>query len=157
MLGRYQKNIGISHWNEIKKALRYIQGTNGLMLTHERSNSLEIVGYSNSNYAGYLDIDKSTLGYVFKFIGGTISWSSSNQSVIASSTIYAEFISCYEATEQALWLTKFVPGLIVVDSIERQLKIYCDNEPAVLYAHNNKKIKTAKHINNRFYIMKEKI
>jgi hypothetical protein len=24
MLGRYQKNLGISHWNGIKKALRYI-------------------------------------------------------------------------------------------------------------------------------------
>jgi hypothetical protein len=24
MLGRYQKNLGIDHWNGIKKALRYI-------------------------------------------------------------------------------------------------------------------------------------
>jgi hypothetical protein len=35
--------------------------------------------------------------------------------------------------------------------------LYCDNEPAVLYAHNNKKIKTVKHINIRFYVVKEKI
>jgi hypothetical protein len=27
----------------------------------------------------------------------------------------------------------------------------------VLYAHNNKKIKAAKHINIRFYVVKEKI
>jgi hypothetical protein len=40
---------------------------------------------------------------------------------------------------------------------ERPLKLYCDNEPAVLYAHNNKKIKAAKHINIRFYVVKEKI
>jgi hypothetical protein len=45
----------------------------------------------------------------------------------------------------------------VVDSIERPLKLYCDNEPALLYAHNNKKIKAAKHINIRFYVVKEKI
>jgi hypothetical protein len=31
-----------------------------------------------------------------------------------------------------MWLKKFVPGLRVVDSIERPLKLYCDNEPAVL-------------------------
>jgi hypothetical protein len=36
MLGRYQKYPGVSHWNRIKKALRYIQGTNDLMLTYER-------------------------------------------------------------------------------------------------------------------------
>jgi hypothetical protein len=58
---------------------------------------------------------------------------------------------------QAIWLKKFVPGLRVIDSIERSLKLYCDNEPAILYAHNNKKIKVAKHINIRFYVVKEKI
>jgi hypothetical protein len=35
-------------------------------------------------------------------------------------------------------LKKFVPSRRVVDSIERPLKIYCDNESVVLYAHNNK-------------------
>jgi hypothetical protein len=50
-----------------------------------------------------------------------------------------------------------VPGLKVVDNVERPLKLYCDNEPTILYAHNNKKMKAAKHINIRFYVLKEKI
>jgi hypothetical protein len=73
MLGRYQKNLGISHWNRIKKVLRYIQGTNGLMLTYKRSDSLEIVGYSDSDFAGCLDTDRSTSSYVFKLTGEAIS------------------------------------------------------------------------------------
>jgi hypothetical protein len=76
---------------------------------------------------------------------------------MTSSTMYAEFVACYEAMGQTMWLKKFVPGLRVVDSIERPLKLYCDNEPTILYAHNNKKTKTAKHINIRFYVVKEKI
>jgi hypothetical protein len=56
-----------------------------------------------------------------------------------------------------MWLKKFVLSLRVVDNIERPLKLYYDNEPVVLYAHNNKKTKAAKHINIRFYVMKEKI
>jgi hypothetical protein len=71
--------------------------------------------------------------------------------------MYVEFVACYEATGHAMWLNKFVPDLKVVDNIERPLKLYCDNELAVLYAHNNKKIKATKHINIRFYIVKEKI
>jgi hypothetical protein len=55
-----------------------------------------------------------------------------------------------------MWLKKFVPELRVVDSIKRALKLYCDNKPALLYSHNNKKTKAAKHINIRFYVMKEK-
>jgi hypothetical protein len=50
-----------------------------------------------------------------------------------------------------------VLSLRVEDNIERPLKLYCDNEPAVLYAHNNKKTKAGKHINIWFYVVKEKI
>jgi hypothetical protein len=157
MLVRYQKSPGISHWNGIKKALRYIQDTKGIMITYERSDSLEIVGYSDSDFVGYLDTDRSTLGYVFKLAGGAISWSSSKQTVMTSSTMYADFVACYEVVGQAMWLKKFVPGLRVVDSIERPLKLYCDNELAVLYVHNNKKTNAAKNINTRFYVVKEKI
>jgi hypothetical protein len=70
MLERYQKNPGVSHWNGIKKVLRYIQGTKGLMLTYERSDSLEIVGYLDSDFAGCLDTDRSTSGYCDRTTSG---------------------------------------------------------------------------------------
>jgi hypothetical protein len=60
MLDRYQKNSGISHWNGIKKDLRYIQDTKGLMLTYEISDSLKIVAYSDSYFVGCLDTGRST-------------------------------------------------------------------------------------------------
>jgi hypothetical protein len=70
------------------------------MLTYERSDSLKIVVYSD--YAGCLNIVKSTSGYVFKLAGEAISWSISKQVVIASTMMYAKFIACYETTEYAL-------------------------------------------------------
>jgi hypothetical protein len=61
MLGIYQKNPGKPHWDGVKKALRYLQGTKGLMLTYKKSDApLEIVDYSDSDFAGYLDTEKST-------------------------------------------------------------------------------------------------
>jgi hypothetical protein len=125
------------------------------MLTYERSDSLEIVDYSDLDFVGCLDTNRSTLGYVFKLAGGAISWSSSKQTAMTSSTMYAEFVACYEAVGQTMWLKKFMPGLKVVDNIERSLKLYCDNESTVLYGHNNKKIKATKHINIRFYVVKK--
>jgi hypothetical protein len=111
----------------------------GLMITYERSDNLEIVGYSNSDFTGCLDTDRSTPGYIFELPGGVISWSSSKQTIMTSSMMYAEFIACYKVMRQAMWLKKFMPSLRVIDNIERSLKLYCDNEPALLYAHNNKK------------------
>ena len=122
ILGRYQSNLGIEHWRMVKKALCYLQGTKGLMLMYRRSYSQHIDGYSDSDFAGDVDDRKSTSGYIFTLPGGAISWKSSKQTVTASSTMYAEFVACYEATGQVNWLKKFMPGLKVSDDIHRPLK-----------------------------------
>ena len=108
----------------VKKALCYVQGAKDLMLTYRRSDSLEIRGYSYADFAGEKDDRKSPSGCVFTLAGGAISWKSSKQSLVASSTMYAEFIACYEATGQAIWLKKFIPDLKVVDCIDKPLKMY---------------------------------
>src|SRR3954470_24283899 len=119
VLGIYQENPEIEHWKMVKKALLYVQGTKDLMLTYKSSDSLEIKGYSDADFAGDKDDRKSTSGYVFTLAGGAISWKSSKQSIVVSSTMYAEFIACYEATGQAIWLKKFIPDLKVVDCIDK--------------------------------------
>jgi hypothetical protein len=127
------------------------------MLTYRRSDSLEIKGYSDADYAGDKDDRKSTTGYVFTLAGGAISWRSCKQSIVASSTMYAEFIACFEATNPVLWLKKFIPNLKVVDCINKPLKMYCDNQPAVFYAHNNKSSKATRPIEVKYYVVKDKI
>ena len=77
----------------VKKALCYVRGTTGLMLTYRKSKSLEIEGYSDADFAGDADDRKSTSAYIFTFAKGAISWKSSKQSVTASSTMYAKFVA----------------------------------------------------------------
>jgi hypothetical protein len=84
-------------------------------------------------------------------------WKSSKQIVTTSSTIYAEFVACYESTGQAVWFKKFIPRLRVVNNIKKPLKINCDNGLVVQYSHNNKKSDAVKHINIKYYVVKEKI
>jgi hypothetical protein len=156
LLGRFQSNPGLEHWKLIKKILRYLQGTKGLMLTYRKTESLRIVGCSDSDYAG--DDRKSTSGYVFTLAGGEISWKSCKQTVTTLSTMYAKFVACYEATGQVKWLKKFIPGLKMVDDISRPSKLYCDNEPTVMYAHNNKTSGAAKYIDTKYYyVVKDKV
>jgi hypothetical protein len=45
----------------------------------------------------------------------------------------------------------------VLDSIEKPLNIYCDNESIVQYSYNNKKSDAVNHINIKYYVVKEKI
>ncbi|XP_052732449.1 secreted RxLR effector protein 161-like [Vigna angularis] len=50
---------------------------------------------SNSDYAGYIDSRKSTSGYIFMLADGAVSWRSAKQTLTATSTMEAEFISCF--------------------------------------------------------------
>ena len=55
------------------------------------------------------------------------------------------------------WLKKFMPGLKVVDDIHNPLKLFRDNNLAVCYAHNNKSSGATKHIDIKFYVVKDKV
>ena len=135
--------------------MRYLQGTKDYMLTFRRSDQLEVIGYSDSDFAGCVDSRKSTFGYLFLLGEGAISWKSAKQSVIASSTMEAEFVACYEATIHALWLRNFISGLGVVDTITKPLKIYCDNSAAVFFSKNDKYSRGAKHMQLKYFVKEE--
>ena len=104
MLGRYLSNLGMVHWKATKRVMRYLQRTKYFMLTYRRSDHLKIMGYSDFDFVGCLDSRRSTFGYIFMLVGGVVSWKSVKQLLIASSTMEAEFIACYEASNQAIWL-----------------------------------------------------
>ena len=76
VLGRHLSDLGQSHWKVAKKVLRYLQGTKDLMLTYRRTDTLEMVGFNDSNYASYADDKNSTSGYVFMMAERAISWKS---------------------------------------------------------------------------------
>ena len=67
MLGRYQSNPYIEHWKTVKKISCYVQGSKDYMLTYIRTNNLNIIIYSDSDYVGCKDTRRSTSGYVLVF------------------------------------------------------------------------------------------
>ena len=157
VLGRYLNNPGMQHWKAAKRVMRYLKRTKDYMLTYRRSDILEIIGFSDSDFAGCQDSRRSTSGYIFMLAGGAISWKSAKQTLIASSTMAAEFIACYEASNHGIWLRNFVTGLRVVDGIDRPLKIHCDNNSAVLYSNNNRSSTKSKFIDIKFLVVKERV
>ena len=157
MLGRYQSDPRFEHWKASKNVMRYLQGTKDYMLTYKRSEQLEVVGYSDSDYGGCLASLKSTSGFVFMLENGAISWKSEKQSITASSTMEAEFVACFEASSHALWLRNFVSGLGVVDSIAKPLRIYCDNTATVFFSKNGKFSSGSKHMDLKYLVVKERV
>ncbi|RVW34949.1 Retrovirus-related Pol polyprotein from transposon TNT 1-94 [Vitis vinifera] len=84
----------------------------------------------DSDFAGCLDSKRSTSGCIFMLARGTVLWKSVKQTLIVSSTMEAEFIVCYKASNHGIWLRNFITKLRIVDGIEKPLRINCNNKAA---------------------------
>jgi len=157
MLGRYLSNPSFDHWRATKKVMRYLQGTKDYMLIYRQTDNLDVIGYSDSNFAGCVDSRKSTSRYIFMMTGGAISWRSVKQTLTATSTMEAEFVSCFESTAHGVWLKSFIYGLKIVDTISRPLRIFYDNSVVVFMAKNNKSGSQSKHINIKYLVIRERV
>nr|GEW98422.1 retrovirus-related Pol polyprotein from transposon TNT 1-94 [Tanacetum cinerariifolium] len=76
---------------------------------------------------------KSTTGYVFALWGGTVSWVSKLQSVVAMSTTEAEYVAVAQASKEAVWLKMLLEEL---GYEQEKITLFCDNQSALYLARN---------------------
>ncbi|KAM1037135.1 hypothetical protein FF1_032036 [Malus domestica] len=157
ILGTFQSNHGNAHWIAAKKVLRYLQRAKEYQLIYKRDSKLELVGYSDSDFASCLDSLKSTSGYIFTLANGAMPWKSVKQDIVATSTMQAEFVACYKATSQAIWLRNFINGLEIMNSIAKPVQIWCDNKAVVFYSKNNKRSPRTKQLNTKYALTRKKV
>ena len=157
VLGRYLSDPSQSHWKTAKKVLRYLQGNKDLMLTYRCTDTLEVVGFSDSDYVVCMDDKKSTSGYIFMMTEGAVSWKSVKQTLTTSSTMKAEYVAYYEASCHAIWLQNFISALEVVHSISRPLKLFYNNSAVISFSRNTGSISRSKHIDVNFFFVKKKV
>ena len=155
VLGRYFSNPGQAHWVAVKKVMRYLQRTKDYMLVYRKMENLEVLGYTCSDFTGCSNDMKSTSGYIFMMAGGAISWKCVKQTLRASSTMQTKFVAYYGAATQEIWLKNFISGLLVVDSISRPIKIFCDNNVVVFFSKNNKSSKGSNHIELKYLTVRD--
>lgn len=134
LVSRYQSNPGWPHWQAVKRIFRYLKGTKGLKLTFQ-ADDLSLQGYSDVDFVGCKDDNKSTSGYVFLFGGGALAWSYKKQSCVAQHTQEAEYIGCNVATTFAVWINRFIKDLNIGLNFE-PIQIYCDNKVVISLMKN---------------------
>ena len=86
-----------------------------------------------------------------------VSWKSVKQTLTATSTMEVEYVTCYEATCQAMWLKKLIFGFHIVESISKPLVIYCDNTVVVHFSQNNRSATRSKHFDIKYLFFREKV
>jgi hypothetical protein len=88
------------HWTGGKQILRYLNGTKDLGLFFQKNNDPNLVGYADVGYMSDPHNARSQTGFVFLHGGTTISWKSSKETLVATSTNHSEIIAPYEASRE---------------------------------------------------------
>lgn len=91
--------------------LRYLHTTKTQRITYGRSDELDILGYSDSDWARDQDTRKSTSDFMFIFNNWPVSWSSKKQTTVVLSSTKTEYMSLTQATKEATWLKLLITEL----------------------------------------------
>ena len=144
-----------SHMDVVIRILRYLKGCPGEGLLYSCQGNLHVECYTDADWAGSLDDQRSTSGYC-TFVGGNlVSWRSKKQTVVARSAAEAEFRSMVHGVCEVLWLHILLTEMgLFKDS---PLMLYCDNKAAIDIANNPGQHDRTKHVEIDRHFIKEKL
>jgi len=118
-----------------------------------------LVGYANAGYLSDPHSGKSQSGYVFLCGGTAISWKSSKQTLVSTSTNHSEIIALYEAAQECAWLRRMINHIQSSCGLNIELTptiIYEDNAACVAQVQMGYvKSQLTKHINPKFFYAHE--
>lgn len=155
-LARFMSDPSEHHIVAAKRVLRYLRGTKDLSLTYAASgtNSDQLLGYCDADYAQDPDTRRSTTGLCFLMNGGAISWSSKRQSTVSTSTAEAEYTALFSGAQEACFLSQLLAELGLP---AKAVTIHCDNQPAIHIAGNPVTSSHSKHFNVRLHYTREQV
>nr|GEZ54621.1 retrovirus-related Pol polyprotein from transposon TNT 1-94 [Tanacetum cinerariifolium] len=151
---RYLAKPTKKHLTAIKRIFRYLKDTINMGLCYSKDTGFELTAFSDSDHAGCLDSRKSTSGGI-QFLGGDklVSWSSKKQDYTSMSLAEAEYVSLSACCAQAIWMRTQLTdyGFHLV-----KIPMYCDSKAAIAISCNPVPHFRTKHIDVRYYFIKEK-
>jgi hypothetical protein len=154
MCARFQAAPKECHLTAVKRIMRYLKYTPNIGLWYPKGAQFELVGYSDSDYAGCKIDRKSTSGGCQLLGCSLVSWSSKKQNSVALSTAEAEYISAGSCCAQLLWMKQ----TLLDYSIDfKNIILLCDIESAIKIANNPVQHSRTKHIDIRHHFLRDHV
>ena len=93
-----------THLQVVKLVLRYLKGSLFYGLSFQPSSSIDLITYSDADWASYPNDRHSTNGYCIFFGGNLVSWSASKQKVVSRSSTESEYRGLANAVANLTWI-----------------------------------------------------
>ncbi|XP_075089919.1 secreted RxLR effector protein 161-like [Nicotiana tabacum] len=153
-LTRYTHNPNREHWSALARLMKYLRGTMNYGILYSGF-PFTLEGYSDANWISDSDETKSTSDYVFTLCGGTISWKSAKQTIIARSTMESEFVALELAGSKDEWLRNFLTDIPLIKDVLPHVSIHCDCQAAIVIAKNKSYNCKSRHMKLRHDVIKQ--
>jgi hypothetical protein len=121
---RYQAEPKMSHLTQVKRILKYINGTSYYGILYSSSENFKMIGYCDADWVGSADDKKSTSGGCFFLGNNRIFWFSKKQNCVSLSTAEAEYIAAGSSCSELVWMKKMLKEYNVEQDV---LTVYCEN------------------------------
>lgn len=158
-LSQHSATPTVRHWNASLQAIRYLIGTEDYSITYRAGKGMEtkLQGYCNADYAGDINDRRSISGHIFFLGGGPVTWSSTKQRCVSTSTAEAEYITLTDAAKQAVWIRRFLRELNLTEYLPPSLAvpIFSDNQACILVAGDPVVHRRTKHFDIRYHYIRE--
>ena len=132
LLARHSAAPTKRHRSGVKNIFRYLQGTKdlGLFFQFQKNQDSDMIGYADAGYLSDPHNARSQSGFVFLHGGTAISWKSSKQTLVATSTNHSEIISLFEAPCECVWLRR------MINHIQQSCGMGSIKSPTIIYEDN---------------------
>ena len=154
LVSRFSQDPHESHWKATKRILRYIKGTVRFGIQYT-AGTPELVGFTDSDWAGSVDDRKSTSGFVYHFGSAPIAWSCKKQSAIALSSAEVEYRVAILSSQEVLWLQQLLMEFGFPQ--EHPTTLWCDNQSAIHISRNPIEHQRTKHIEIHMHFIRQLI
>jgi len=155
-LARFSSNPSPHHFCAVDRVLLYLRTTQNFYLEwYPAGTSIRPYGYTDADYAGDTSDQKSTAGYLF-YVGGTaFLWSSKKEPTVTTSTMEAEYIALYLASQQAAWIFQFYKQIGF--PLDKPIHIWYDLQAALNIAKAEETHRRAKHLDTQYHSIRERV
>jgi hypothetical protein len=143
------------HLTALKRILRYLRGSLDYGLLLRPSPTLELVVYTDADWAGCPDTRRSTSGYVVFLGTNLVSWAAKRQPVVSRSSAEAEYRAVANGVAEASWLRQLLHELH--SPLQRATLVYCDNVSAVYLSTNPVQHQRTKHVEIDLHFVRERV
>ncbi|CAL9242896.1 unnamed protein product [Arabidopsis halleri] len=144
-----------SHFNTLKRILRYIKGTISHGIQLYRSSPMTLTAYSDADWAGFPTTRRSTSGYCVFLGDNIVSWSSKRQQVASRSSAEAEYRGVANVVAELTWLRNLLNEMKCPP--QKASVVFCDNVSAVYLSTNPVQHQRTKHIEIDIHFVRERV